>query len=302
MEMFEEATVVRLRSHHDKYLLADDDEETVSQERGGTVKNARWRVEFVDYNSTHIRLKSCYGKYLTASNMPLLLGMTGKKVLQTLPKRLDSSVEWEPVQEGSLVRLKTRYGLYLRANGGLPPWRNHITHDTPYRTSHQNWILWHVEVLRYRRDEGAPALPPPPPPGQVLVNGVYRDASSEDTGSSARISLTGPRMSRLESDESEMESPKAFEGRVIKYEVVDDNGDVDQNIGERSFSFKGNSVEELKQALKEEAPVKEEFSLCSRNPLNGNLYPLRLHLPPNNVAMHVVVVPLSSKVADELWL
>ncbi|KAK8710185.1 hypothetical protein V6N13_145524 [Hibiscus sabdariffa] len=294
MEIFEEASVVRLRSHHDKYLLADDDKETVSQERGGTTKNARWRVEFVDYNSSHIRLKSCYGKYLTASNMPFLLGMTGKKVLQTLPKRPDSSVEWEPIQEGSLVRLKTRYGMYLRANGGLPPWRNHITHDTPYRTSHQDWILWHVDILRYRRDEEAPVLPPPPPPGQVLVNGVYRNENSVD-GSHAGISLTGSGMSRPESDDSAKESVKAFEGRVIKYEVVDDKGDVDQKIGERSFTFKGNSVVELKQALEEEAPVKEEFALCSRNPLNGNLYPLRLHLPPNNAAMHVVIVPLSSK-------
>ncbi|XP_039031961.1 uncharacterized protein LOC120166839 [Hibiscus syriacus] len=294
MEIFEEASVVRLRSHHEKYLLADEDEETVSQERGGTGKNARWTVEFV--NSTHIRLKSCYGKYLTASNMPFLLGMTGKKVLQTLPKRLDSSVEWEPIQEGALVRLKTRYGLYLRANGGLPPWRNHVTHDTPYRTSHQDWIVWHVDVLRYRRDAEAPTLPPPP--HQVPVNGIDRIASTEDTS----FSLTGPRMTRLESDDSTIVSPKVFEGRMIKYEVVDDNGDVDQSIGERSFTFKGNSVEELKQALEEEAPVKEEFSLCSRNPLNGSLYPLRLQLPPNNAAMHVVVVPLSSKVADDLWL
>ncbi|KAK8278205.1 hypothetical protein V6Z12_D09G027000 [Gossypium hirsutum] len=295
MEIFEEASIVRFRSIHDKYLLAEDDEETVSQERGGTVRNARWTVEFVQFNSTHIRLKSCYGKYLTASNMPFLLGMTGKKVLQTLPKRLDSSVEWEPIQEGSRVRLKTRYGQYLRANGGIPPWRNHITHDTPYRTSHQDWILWQVDILRFRHQD---KLPAPPPPFQVQADGF----DNSDTGSPPTISLRGSRMSKNEEDDSGNGSPKAFEGRIIKYEVVDDNGDVDQNIGERKFIFKGNGVDDLKKALKEENVVKEEFSLCSRNPLNGNLYPLRLQLPPNNTAMHVVLVPLSSKVADDLWL
>ncbi|MCI20033.1 hypothetical protein A2U01_0041194, partial [Trifolium medium] len=43
-------------------------------------------------------------------------------------RRLDSSVEWEPV----------RYGNFLIANGGLPPWRNSVTQD---------WILWDVDVL-----------------------------------------------------------------------------------------------------------------------------------------------------------
>lgn len=191
MEIFEEASIVRLRSIHDKYLLAEDDKETVSQERGGSVRNARWTVEFLGFNSTHIRLKSCYGKYLTASNMPFLLGMTGKKVLQTLPKRLDSSVEWEPILVGSRIRLKTRYGQYLRANGGLPPWRNHITHDTPYRTSHQDWILWHVDIVRHRHQD---ELPAPPPPVQVQANGF----DNSDTGSPPTISLRGSRMSRNE--------------------------------------------------------------------------------------------------------
>ncbi|KAK9012567.1 hypothetical protein V6N11_040612 [Hibiscus sabdariffa] len=47
--------------------------------------------------------------------------------------------------------------------------------------------------------------------------------------------------------------------------------------------------------LTADAVVDEEVTLCSRNPLNAKLYPLRLHLPPNNSAMHVLVVPQSSK-------
>lgn len=153
--------MVRLRSHHDKYLLADDDREGVYQDRVGNYKNARWSVEIVEHATT-VRLKSCYGKYLTASNHPFLLGATGKKVLQTLPSRLDSSLEWEPIREGVQVRLKTRYGQYLRANGGLPPWRNSVTHDIPHRTKTTNWVLWDVDLVELRPQ------PPPPSPKEIL--------------------------------------------------------------------------------------------------------------------------------------
>lgn len=151
MDLFKNAKAVRLRSHHDKFLSADEDEESVIQDRNGSSKNARWTIEFVsgsDASATSVRLKSFYGKYLTASNQPFLLGMTGCKVTQTLPTRNDSSVEWVPIGEGpALLRLRTRYGNFLRANGGLPPWRNSVTHDVPHRTSTQDWILWEVEIV-----------------------------------------------------------------------------------------------------------------------------------------------------------
>lgn len=156
MELFQRAKSVRLRSHHDKYLLADEDEEHVCQERNGSNRRARWTVEFVEGHPV-IRLNSCYGKYLTASNEPFLLGMTGSKVLQTVPRRLDSSVEWEPIRDGMQVKLKTRYGNFLRANGGLPPWRNSVTHDIPHR--HHDWVLWDVDVVEIRRHESSSAEP-----------------------------------------------------------------------------------------------------------------------------------------------
>lgn len=149
MEFFLNAKTVRLRSHHDKYLLADEDEEAVSQDRNGTSKRARWEVDCVE-ESNVIRLKSCYDRYLTASSVHFLLGTAGRKVLQTVPAKLDSSVEWEPIRDGFQVRLKTRYGNFLRANGGLPPWRNSITHDIPHRTATQDWVLWEVEVMEIR--------------------------------------------------------------------------------------------------------------------------------------------------------
>ncbi|KAK7362080.1 hypothetical protein VNO77_04180 [Canavalia gladiata] len=147
MDLFHRAKAVRLRSHHEKYLHAEEDEESVTQDRNGSSKNASWSVELIPGNDNIIRLKSCYGKYLTASNQPLLLGMTGRKVVQSLPHRLESSVEWEPIRDGDKVKLKTRNDNFLRANGGLPPWRNTVTYDIPHRTATQDWILWDVDTL-----------------------------------------------------------------------------------------------------------------------------------------------------------
>lgn len=92
-----------------------------------------------------------------------------------------------------------------------------------------------------------------------------------------------------------MGSPPKSEGRTIYYHVADDNGEVDDEAVEGySFSFKGNSVDELTHKLKEESGL-EDVVVCTRSPLNGKLFPLRLQLPPNNADMHVVLVPLASK-------
>ena len=149
MEFFDKAKAVRFRSHLGKYLVADEDEETVRQSRDGSSQRARWTVEFVQGDNHLIRLKSIYNKYLSASNEPFLLGMMGKKVLQTIPSsKNDSSIEWEPITDRCQVKLRTRcYGKYLRANGGTPPWRNSVTHDVPHRTATQDWVLWGVDVV-----------------------------------------------------------------------------------------------------------------------------------------------------------
>ena len=193
MDLFYNAKAVRLRSHHDKYLLADEDEESVIQDRNGSSKNARWTVEFVEGTDSIIRLKSCYNKYLTSSNQPFLLGMTGRKVIQSLPRRLDSSLEWEPVKEGSQVKLKTRYGNFLRANGGVPPWRNSITHDIPHRTATQDWILWDVDIVEIQVQ--SPRQISQQPPSQPLS---HQDSLDFDSNSPSSVSIKSDKFSRQE--------------------------------------------------------------------------------------------------------
>ncbi|PRQ53688.1 putative actin cross-linking [Rosa chinensis] len=323
MEFFKRARVVRLRSHHEKYLLAEDDQETVCQDRDGTARNATWTVEIVQ-SGTALRLKSCYGKYLTASNMPFRLGLRGKKVLQTLPKRLDSSLEWEPVREGYRIKLKTPYGQFLRANGGVPPWRNSITHDVPHRSARQDWVLWDIDVVELKRDspehpsmaaaqptparaqspparaQSPPAKPQSPLAAPQSPPTVAQPPTSpppelpieiSESSSPTKIELRSPQLLQKESRKSIDHGSPRNNGRMIFYHVADDKGEAhDDGTESVSFSFKGSEVEALKKRLKEETGL-EEFEVCSRNPLNGQLYPLRLHLPPNNHDMHVVVVP-----------
>ncbi|XP_004489959.1 uncharacterized protein [Cicer arietinum] len=285
MDFFSRAKAVRFKSHHDKYLLAEEDEESVTQHRNGSSNNAKWFVEHVPEYDNVIRFKSCYGKYLTASDNPFLLGMTGRKVLQTLPKTLDSSVEWEPVRDGVRVKLKTRYGNFLRGNGGLPPWRNTVTHDIPHRTVTQDWILWDVDVVEiYVNNNDKESLDLP---------SVESNTPSPGTSVSASFS-------RQQSNDLVVGvSPKTTEGRIIYYHVAEDDGEVsDEGVQGYSLVFKGNGVEELTKKFEEETGL-EGIIVCTRSPLNGKIYPLRLQLPPNNVTMQVLLVLPFSKVARE---
>ncbi|GLJ31311.1 hypothetical protein SUGI_0628200 [Cryptomeria japonica] len=179
MEFFQGAKSVRLKSHHNKYLYAGDDEMTVNQDRDGTDRNVKWQVEFVEGQS-RIRLKSSYNCYLTATEMPFLLGWTGKKVLQTVPSRLDSSVEWEPVKDGnSHVLLKTQYGTYLRSNGFTKPWKNKVTHDIPHRTITQYWVFWEVQITEIDMDAKL-AISPPSTPRTPNGRSIYYAIGDEN--------------------------------------------------------------------------------------------------------------------------
>ncbi|CAL5078904.1 unnamed protein product [Urochloa decumbens] len=335
MELFERARTVRLRSHHDKYLYADEDESHVVQDRNAASPNARWVVEPVPHSPGVLRLRSRYGRYLSASNEPFLLGVTGRKVLQTLPHRLDSSVEWVPVRDdarnraGPGARLRTRYGNFLRANAGLPPWRNSVTHDTPHR--HAGWVVWDVEVVQAvipgpdssssdaaadcyaapppsynkppsRSSSPTPpplptsALRPPAPPPHHLEENAAPFKAQPPPPPPGYIAPPAPGLYRLESTESFSVPLHKVEGRAIYYQIGDEDGDVDPDEEPRHLTFNGTGLEELLERLKEESGL-EDVVMCSRSPINGKLLPLRLQLPPNNAAVHIVLVRESSKVA-----
>ncbi|XP_060671382.1 uncharacterized protein LOC125423230 [Ziziphus jujuba] len=180
MEFFHKGKTVRLCSHHEKYLVAEDDEESVRQDRNGASKRARWTVEFVTGSGSAIRLKSCYDKYLTASTEPFLKGLSsGRKVVQALPSCLDSTVEWEPIIDGEHIRLKSRYShSFLRGSGGLAPWRNSVTHYTADETEKSS-LEWDVDIVENLDIHEVPKIllslsdtmshtqPPPPQTPQV---------------------------------------------------------------------------------------------------------------------------------------
>ncbi|XP_030553263.1 uncharacterized protein LOC115757249 [Rhodamnia argentea] len=311
MDFFRKAKAVRLRSHHHKFLHADEDEESVTQDRKGSSKNAKWTVEVVSSNNDensclYVRLKGCYGRYLTASNKPLLLGgISGCKVLQTLPRRLDSSVEWEPIREGSQVKLRTRYGNFLRANKGFPPLKDSVTHGIPHRTTTQDWILWDVDIVEIEVD--SPSASDQLGRAQPIDHDADLSMVSENSFSS--VSEISGNLSRQESSDSLVASllplpvspppNRVTEGRIIYYHIADENGEVvgEDMEGYCLNNFKGNTVEELSRKLSEETGI-DSLVVCSRNPLNGKLFPLRLRLPPN-IIMHVVVVPSFSSAASD---
>ncbi|XP_042484595.1 uncharacterized protein LOC122064878, partial [Macadamia integrifolia] len=149
MEFFEKGKSIRLKSHLDKYLFAEDDGETVRQSRNFSSRKTRWTVEFVEGKNHLLRFKSSHGRYLTASDAPFLLGVAGKRVTQSLPstKCEYSSVEWEPQRNGNQVKLRSSESTFLRANGGVPPWRSSITHDVLQFPAIQDWVSWYVQLV-----------------------------------------------------------------------------------------------------------------------------------------------------------
>ncbi|KAJ4760538.1 actin cross-linking protein (DUF569) [Rhynchospora pubera] len=311
MELFQRAKAVRLKSRHDKYLFADEDETHVIQDRNGASPNARWHVEAVYHGGAEphgLRFKSRYGRYLTASNEPFLMGVTGRKVLQTtVSGKADSSVEWEPVRDGFQVRLKTRYGNFLRANGGLPPWRNSVTHDVPHRSSTQDWVLWDVEIVEIAtpKPTGSVEKPVPMAEDQRRQNGSlhrhdpptdHRRTGSMPVNHGANGAEGNAKFSKLESLDSISMPVHKVEGRQIYYRIADDNGNFDEAFEAQHFIFNGTSLDELTEKLREEVG-RDDIIICTMNSITNKLMPLRLQLPPNNAAMNIVIVEESSKVA-----
>ncbi|KAL2558773.1 hypothetical protein Fot_03512 [Forsythia ovata] len=169
--------------------------------------------------------------------------------------------------------LKTRYGQFLRANGGLPPWRNLVTHDVPHRTTTQEWILWDVHVVEILVAHSSVPKPPPPLP---LV--VQSDSFASNSSPPSNNPSNYARFSRQEL----MNMAKLM--RDLRNFV----------LHSRKVEFKESRVQELRDKLDEELGVNGVI-VCTCSPFNGKLYPLRLRLPPNDATMHVIVVSTSSQ-------
>lgn len=164
MEYFHDAQKVRLQTFHQQYLIAEGNE-TVALGEDGSSTSAWWSVEVVPDSDSVLRLKSCYGKYLAASDQPSLLSktlvqfagsdpsQTSCKVLQSLPRPLDSSLEWEPVKEATHVKLRTRRGSFLNGEPGHNP----VTHDFFNSTVPPDWVFWDVVKSE---EEGSAAKSP----------------------------------------------------------------------------------------------------------------------------------------------
>lgn len=99
----------------------------------------------------------------------------------------------------------------------------------------------------------------------------------------------------VQSNDSLISSPpKGSDGRLIYFHIANEYGEIEEGVEELCISFKGNEVNELTKRLEGELGI-DGVTVCTRSPLNGKLYPLRLQLPPNNTTMHVVIFPPSSK-------
>lgn len=118
--------------------------------------------------------------------------------------------------------------------------------------------------------------------------------SSTESNSPTHSTLSEA-FSRQQSADSFSSTPSRHgDGRIVHYHIADEFDDAaDDAEEEHSIRFKGNSVDELTRRLEEETGV-DGLIVCSRNPLNGKLYQLKLQLPPNYNPMNIVVVAKSS--------
>ncbi|EEE66723.1 hypothetical protein OsJ_23406 [Oryza sativa Japonica Group] len=330
MELFERARTVRLRGHHDKYLYAEEDESRVSQDRSASsperavVRRAgpprpRRPPPPQPLRPLPLRLQRALPPRRHRPQGPPALPTASTPPSSGSPSATAPTPASAPATATTFPR--------QRAAPAVAPIRHPTTSPTatpggssgPSRSSKVLPESLVPAPIASDDDPAAPhyktpsrgpspvptpalapaspprhrpasppsylARPPPPPPGYIEPPQGYIEPPPPE-----------PTLARIESTESFSLPLHKVDGRAIHYHIGDDNGDIGDDQEGHSFTFNGTSLEELLERLQEETGLNDVI-ICSRSPINGKLMPLRLQLPPNNAAMHIVLVRESSKVA-----
>ncbi|XP_031488517.1 uncharacterized protein LOC116256318 [Nymphaea colorata] len=296
MEFFCEAEAVRLRSHNNKFLCVTDDGRSLRLSRNGNAKEAVWQVVCVslDYRRPILRLKSrAVGCFLKATDaVALMRGIkVGGKVVPCWSDPMDFSLDWEPRREGFQVVLMSRKnGGFLRPHSGPSPWRNAVTLDpslskaTLTAVAIQQCFLWEVE-------------PADAEPAPSLLVSVFTSLAMDDqlgmrsSSDYEERSITSSRSSTVgtETPGSLSSSTREPNERVISFTMMDHNETDEDDKQFSSITFQGNDVQDMTRKL-EEATGLQDIIVCGKNPCDGEVFPLRLPLPPGNLPMRVLLV------------
>ncbi|RLM97844.1 hypothetical protein C2845_PM06G17040 [Panicum miliaceum] len=298
MEFFENARLVRLKSHLGTYLCAADDAEAVSHGYRRNSRGTVWAVELA--GDEYVRLQCQRGLYLGAADTAAALDAATPscRVVQGLPSTPnDSAFLWTPRREegergAGCLTLSGPLGRLLRASFWETPRDNTVTLDFEVGPEESTWV---VEVVPAEQ-----AAPPSPCRAQSCDARLEAAAATLDTASSAFVRLYSAKESKTKLEElPSIEEPLHMPARrTIFHNTAREDGGVDDfDEGTwRYFTFDEQSLAALRRRLQQETKYKD-FVICRRSGGDApRLFPVVLDLPPGNNEMEFVLVLVPSRV------
>ncbi|PAN18743.1 hypothetical protein PAHAL_3G222200 [Panicum hallii] len=302
MEFFENARLVRLKSHLGTYLCAADDAEAVSHGYRRNSRGTVWAVELA--GDEYVRLQCQRGLYLGAADTAAALDAATPscRVVQGLPSTPnDSAFLWTPRREegergAGCLTLSGPLGRLLRASFWETPRDNTVTLDFEVGPEESTWV---VEVVPAEQ-----AAPPSPCRAQSCDARLEAAAATLDTASSAFVRLYSAKESKTKLEEPpSIEEPLHMPARrTIFHNTAREDGGVDDfDEGTwRYFTFDEQSLAALRRRLQQETKYKD-FVICRRSGGDASrLFPVVLDLPPGNNEMEFVLVLVPSRAASDL--
>ncbi|RLN30970.1 hypothetical protein C2845_PM05G32920 [Panicum miliaceum] len=292
MEFFENARLVRLKSHLGTYLCAADNAEAVSHGYRRNSRGTVWAVELA--GDEYVRLQCQRGLYLGAADTAAALDAATPscRVVQGLPSTPnDSAFLWTPRREegergAGCLTLSGPLGRLLPASFGETPRDNTVTPLLRGRTGGE-----HVGGRGRPGGAGGAAVALPRP--------VLRRSARSGRGD------IGHRVQRLRQEsKTKIEEPPSIEEpltmparRTIFHNTAREDGSVDDfDEGTwRYFTFDEQSLAALHRRLPQETRHKD-FVICRRSGGDApRLFPVVLDLPPGNNEMEFVLVLVPSR-------